>query len=121
MSAFDHVGSIEPLRIWDGVTAWPVHGDEVTMTVIELAPDAVVPEHSHVNEQIGVLLRGSMRFRIGDEEREVTRGATWCIRAHVPHQVHTGPDGATIAEVFAPPRGDWAGLERLDAGAPPGF
>ena len=74
-----------------------------------------------MNEQVGVLLRGSMRFRIGDEEREVARGATWCIRAHVPHAVRTGPDGATIAEVFAPPRTDWAGNERLDAGPPPGF
>jgi quercetin dioxygenase-like cupin family protein len=121
VSAFDDVGSIEPLRIWDGVTGWPVHGDEVTLSVIELAPGAVVPEHSHVNEQVGVLLRGSMRFRIGDEEREVTRGATWCIRAHVPHAVHTGPDGATIAEVFAPPRTDWEGNERLPSGPPPGF
>jgi quercetin dioxygenase-like cupin family protein len=121
MSAFDHVDSIEPLRVWDGVTAWPVHGDAVTLTVIELAPDALVPEHAHANEQVGVLLRGSLRFRIGDEERELARGATWCIRANVPHQVRTGPEGATIAEVFAPPRGDWAGLERLDVGPPPAF
>ena len=121
MSAFDDVGSIEPLRIWDGVTGWPVHGDEVTLSVIELAPGAVVPEHAHANEQVGVLLRGSMQFRIGDEEREVTRGATWCILAHVPHEVRTGPDGATIAEVFAPPRTDWAGNERLDPAPPPGF
>jgi quercetin dioxygenase-like cupin family protein len=121
VSAFDDVGSIEPVRIWDGVTGWPVHGDEVTLSVIELAPGAVVPEHAHANEQVGVLLRGSMQFRIGDEEREVTRGATWCIRAHVPHDVRTGPDGATIAEVFAPPRTDWAGNERLDPVPPPGF
>lgn len=121
MSAFDHLDALEPLRIWDGVTAWPVHGDQVTLTVIELAPGAVVPEHAHANEQVGVLLRGSMRFRIGAEEREVTRGSTWCIRANVPHAVQTGPEGATIAEVFAPPRADWAGLDRIAPGPPSGF
>ncbi|HEX7084140.1 MAG TPA: cupin domain-containing protein [Gaiellaceae bacterium] len=118
MGAFDHLGEIEPLRIWEGVVGRPVHGDELTLTLIELAPDSVVPEHAHVNEQVGVLLRGSVRFRIGDEEREIERGATWCIRAHQPHEVRTGPEGATLVEAFAPPRADWAALERLPAEPP---
>jgi hypothetical protein len=37
------------------------------------------------------------------------------IPAHVPHSVVAGPEGARLAELFAPPRADWAGLERLSA------
>jgi quercetin dioxygenase-like cupin family protein len=118
MTAFDDVGAIVPLRIWDGVVGRAVQGEQLTLTLIELEPDSVVPEHSHVNEQVGILLRGSLTFRIDGEERELGRGATWCIPAHAPHDVVTGPDGATLVEAFAPPRHDWASLVRLDP-APP--
>ena len=36
----------------------------------------------------------------------------WVIPGDTPHQVTAGSDGAAIAELFAPPRADWAGLER---------
>ena len=112
MSAFDHVSAIPPLDVYPGVRARPVDGERVTLSVFELAPDVVVPEHHHDNEQLGVLIRGSLRFRIGDEERELDPGATWCIPSDVPHAVQAGPDGATLAEAFAPSRTDWTDRER---------
>jgi len=112
MSAFDHISEIPPLDVFPGVRARPVDGDRMTFAVFELAPDVVVPEHHHDNEQLGVLISGSLKFRIGDEERELGPGATWCIRSDVPHEVQAGPDGATLAEVFVPGRSDWAGRER---------
>jgi len=115
---FDHWDEIVPLRIWDGVVARAVHGNEATLAAIELEPNCTVPEHSHANEQTGILLRGSVTFRIGDERKELTPGAAWVVPAHVPHDVVTGPDGAFIVELFAPPRADWAGLERLEPGPP---
>ena len=77
-----------------------------------------MPEHHHVNEQTGMLIRGSLTFRIGDETRELGPGATWCIPANVPHEVRAGPQGAVAVEVFAPRRDDWGGLERLPASSP---
>jgi quercetin dioxygenase-like cupin family protein len=113
MSVFGDVGGSEPLRIWDGVTGWTVETERVTLALIELDANSVVPEHSHENEQVGILLHGSLRFRIGDEERELVPGATWRIPSHTPHDVHVGPDGASLVEVFAPSRADWTGLEHV--------
>ena len=118
MSAFDHVDEIAPQVIWPGVVARSAVGDETTFSYIELEADVHVPEHAHVNEQVGVLVSGSLRFRIGDEERDLEPGATWCIRAHVPHQVWAGPGGAGIVEVFAPARDDWSDRERLSPSHP---
>ena len=56
MSAFDHVAAIGPQPIWAGVTSRAVHGEQLTVTVIELDPGATVPEHSHANEQVGIML-----------------------------------------------------------------
>ena len=36
------------------------------------------------------------------------------IPAHTPHSVEVGPDGASLVELFAPPRADWGALDRLD-------
>jgi quercetin dioxygenase-like cupin family protein len=112
VSAFDDLESMEPLRIWDGVAARAVHGDETTMAVVELDAGSLVPEHRHANEQLGLVLRGSVSFRVADETRELGPGATWRISSDVPHEVRAGPEGAVVVDVFSPPRADWAGIER---------
>ncbi len=111
MGAFDHVGTIRPQRIWDGLTSRAVHGENATLSLIELEPHAAVAEHSHANEQLGILIEGSLTFRIGQERGELAPGGTWCIPAHVPHSVVAGPEGAVLAEVFSPPRHDWSAIE----------
>jgi quercetin dioxygenase-like cupin family protein len=118
MTAFDEVAAIAPHRIWDGVLGRVVHGERVTLAVVELEPDTVIPEHSHENEQVGVLVRGSVTFRVGDETRELEPGGTWRIPTNVPHDVATGPEGAVVVEVFAPARADWDALERREPHAP---
>jgi quercetin dioxygenase-like cupin family protein len=121
MSPFDDLHDLAPLVIWNGVIGRAVAGEEATLAAIELEPGTDVPEHHHVNEQIGILLRGSLTFRIGDESRKLRPGATWVIPADVPHAVQAGADGAFLVELFAPPRADWGGLERLEPSPPAGF
>lgn len=118
MSAFNDLGTVEPQRIWDGVVGRTVHGDRITLTYVELEPGVTVPEHSHENEQQGMVLSGLLRFTVGDETRELGPREAWCITANVPHSVVAGPDGAVLVEVFSPPRDDWSGLERAEPSAP---
>jgi quercetin dioxygenase-like cupin family protein len=115
MSAFHQLSEVTPIKIWDGVVARALSGTEATLAAIELDPGAVVPEHAHLNEQTGILVRGSLTFTIGGETKELRPGAAWVIPAHTPHSVEVGAEGASLVELFAPPRADWGGLERLDA------
>jgi quercetin dioxygenase-like cupin family protein len=103
-----------PQQIWEGVLGRSVHGERITMGVIELDASSVVPEHSHENEQLGIVLSGSLVFRVGEEAQELGPGGTWRIPANVPHAVETGPEGAVVIDVFAPVRDDWAALERRE-------
>jgi len=116
VSAFDDLGDIGPQGIWRGVVVRAVHGERITLGVVELDPDSVVPEHSHENEQLGIVLSGSLSFRVGSETRELVPGGTWCIPANTPHEVVTGPDGAVVLDVFAPTRADWEQFERQAPG-----
>ena len=118
MGALDELGGIRPLKVWEGVIARAIEGDRLSLAVIELDPDSVVPEHSHENEQLGIVLSGSLSFRVGDEVRDLGPGGTWRIASNTPHEVHTGPEGAVVIDVFAPVRADWRALERIDARPP---
>lgn len=115
MSAFFELSDVAPIKIWDGVTARAIDGAEATLAAIELDPNAVVPEHAHVNEQTGILISGSLTFTIAGETKTLRPGAAWVIPADTPHSVTVGPDGAKLLELFAPPRHDWGGLDRLEA------
>jgi quercetin dioxygenase-like cupin family protein len=118
MSAFDDLGEIGSIDIWDGVVARVVDGELCSLAVVELDPGAIVAEHRHANEQLGMVLHGSVSFRVGDEERLLGPGATWRIPTDTPHEVHAGLDGAVVVDVFAPVRDDWAAFERSPARPP---
>jgi quercetin dioxygenase-like cupin family protein len=119
VSAFAGIDRMDHLRIWGGVTAQAVEGDRTTLAVVELEPGTTVPEHRHDNEQLGVLIRGSMLFRVGDETRDLAPGDTWRILSDVPHEATAGPQGAIAVECFTPARDDWAALDRLPGRAAP--
>ena len=118
MGAFDDIATSGPVRIWEGILARTVEGERLTLAVVELDPASVVAEHRHENEQLGLVVSGSVTFRIGDETRELGPGGTWQIPANTPHEVHTGPEGAVVIDVFAPAREDWEALERLEPREP---
>ena len=118
MSAFGNVSTLDLLRIWDGVHGRVVHGDRLSLGVIELDPHSVVPEHSHEHEQLGICLSGTVLFRVGEESKELGPGETWCIAGNMPHEVRAGPDGAVVVDVFAPPRDDWREAGRVDSRRP---
>jgi len=114
-SAFDDLSEIAPIGIWEHVLARSVEGEQCSLAVVELDPNSVVAEHRHANEQLGIVVSGSVTFRVGEEEHALAPGGTWRIPPNVPHEVHAGPNGAVVVDVFAPPRTDWQSLERTES------
>ncbi|HXW04761.1 MAG TPA: cupin domain-containing protein [Vicinamibacterales bacterium] len=108
ISPFASLSDLPTLPIWDGVLARAVQGQQITMAIVELAPGSTVPEHRHPNEQLGVVVKGSMVFTIGGSRRELVAGDTYNIPSNVPHDVVAGPDGAVALDIFSPVRADWA-------------
>jgi quercetin dioxygenase-like cupin family protein len=115
VATLGEVQALEAIELFVGVVGRVVTGERSTLAVVELDPNAVVPEHSHDNEQLGVLVAGSMTFRVGDETRELGPGGTWRIPSNTPHDVTAGPDGAVAVESFVPARTDWEPLPRRSA------
>ncbi len=99
------------IDVWgETVRARRVEGERITLALIELAPDAIVPGHRHENEQLGMVVTGTVTFTVGDETRVLGPGGTWRIPSNVHHQVSVGPEGAMVVDIFAPTRADWDAL-----------
>lgn len=120
MSNLRDIAEYPLLEIWggDAVRVRRVEGERITFAVVELAPNAVVPEHRHENEQLGMVITGEMRFTIDGETRTLGPGGTWRILSNKPHDVVAGPDGAVVIDVFNPTRADWADKVVVDPPTP---
>jgi quercetin dioxygenase-like cupin family protein len=118
MANLRDLSEIEPIQVWEGIRARRVQGDRLTLAIVELDPDAIVPEHTHDAEQNGLVITGQMTFRVGEEERVLGPGGTWRILGGVPHGAQAGPEGAVVIDTFSPIRGDWGSLPVLPASTP---
>lgn len=83
--------------------------ERVMLAQVYLKKGAIVPRHSHENEQVTYILEGGLRFWIGDGESEVIdvlAGEVLHIPSHVPHKAEALSDTLDL-DVFSPPRQDW--------------
>ena len=108
MSNLGHIAAQPLLKVWgETVRARRVQGERITLAIVELEPNAVVPEHRHANEQLGMVITGQMHFTVDGETRDLGPGGTWRILGDRPHDVVAGPEGAVVIDVFTPVRSDW--------------
>ncbi|HLX35463.1 MAG TPA: cupin domain-containing protein [Candidatus Limnocylindrales bacterium] len=119
MANLNDLATFPQLEVWgDTVKARRVQGEHITFAVVELAPNAVVPEHRHVAEQLGMVITGEMHFTLDGEQRTLGPGGTWRILSNRPHDVQAGPEGAVVIDVFSPVRSDWDALKVAPTAAP---
>lgn len=86
-----------------------ITGDKVMITHVYLKKGAIVPLHSHENEQITYVLEGTLRFWIGSEDGEqidVKAGDVLHLPSNLPHKAEALEDTLDV-DVFTPPRQDW--------------
>jgi len=92
-----------------------ITGTSMMIAHVYLRKGAIVPMHSHHNEQITYILEGALRFRMGEDEADVIdvhAGEVLTIPAHLPHTAEALEDTLDV-DVFSPPRQDW--LDGSDA------
>lgn len=89
-----------------------ITGKELMMARVLLKKGCVVPEHSHVNEQLTYIIEGALKFWIDGKEIIVGAGEVLCIPSNMPHKAEALEDTVDL-DVFYPPRQDW--LNKTDA------
>ena len=91
-----------------------ITGDRVMLAHVYLKKGAIVPQHSHENEQITYILEGGLRFWIGEDDSQIVdvlAGEVLHIPSHVQHKAEALEDTLDV-DIFSPPRQDW--LDKTD-------
>ncbi len=97
----------EPLT--DLIDRRVVTGERAMVAHVYLRKDAIVPTHSHDNEQFTYVLEGALRLWLGENEErvvDVRAGEILHIPSNVPHRAEALEDTVDV-DVFSPPRQDW--------------
>lgn len=94
-------------KLGEGVATRIFVGENVMVSVVRIAPNATGAVHSHPEEQWGFLIEGDC-VRIQDgEEVSVAAGDFWCTPGGVEHGIRAGASGATVIDIFSPPRPEY--------------
>lgn len=96
-----------PRKLAEGLSTRIFVGEHVMLSVVTIEPHAAGDTHSHPEEQWGYLVEGSgIRTQDGHPVR-VEAGDFWRTPGGVPHSFEGGPEGATVLDIFAPPREEY--------------
>lgn len=102
-------------RLNDRLERRLITGTNMMIAHVYLAKGCIVPKHSHHNEQITYVLEGTLKFLLGEDQRQeviVRAGEVLTIPPHLPHQAEALEDTLDV-DIFNPPREDW--LDGSDA------
>ncbi len=94
-------------KLGEGITTRIFVGDNAMLSVVQIAPHSTGKVHSHPQEQWGILLEGECVRIQGGREVAMKAGDFWHTPGDVTHGIRTGDVGATVLDVFSPPRDEY--------------
>ena len=97
---------IEEKEIVPGYRAKFVHSDNMTLAYWDVDPGAMLPEHSHLHEQIANVLEGRFELTVDGEPRVLEPGMVAVIPGGVPHS-GKALTSCRLLDAFHPTREDY--------------
>ncbi len=99
--------SLQPFGI-DGPSLKTFWGENIMVSLVEMAPGSMAPLHSHSQEQAGYVLEGELEFAMEGKETKVGPGGVFFIPGGVEHAVTvTSTCTAKVVDIFSPLRDDY--------------
>ena len=83
-----------------------VVGENIMLARVLLKKGCIVPEHSHVNEQITYVVSGAIKLKFDSGDVVLQPGELIVIPAHEAHAAEAIED-CQVLDSFAPRREDW--------------
>ena len=102
--------TLAPFALADGVRGRALFGDDAMLNLVALDPGAIVPEHSHPHEQLGITISGLIVMLFDGQEHPMGPMEAMHIPSGVEHGAYAGPEGAVVLDVFVPIREDFRAL-----------
>jgi quercetin dioxygenase-like cupin family protein len=106
LSGFASLAALPLEQVTDKIGRRMISGDREMIVWWQMKAGAHATAHRHDNEQIAVMLKGRMEFRLGDERRTCGPGDVVVIPGGIEHEAFF-PEDTEVIDVFSPPRADF--------------
>ena len=104
--SFVEIASLPSKLVINGYEARTIHTGTMTLVYWTVTNGAVMPEHSHLNEQVAHVLKGRFELTVNGETRILEPGMVAVIPPHVKHGGRALMD-CELLDVFHPERDDY--------------
>ncbi|MFC2169529.1 cupin domain-containing protein [Acidobacteriota bacterium] len=94
--------TLVPRSVVKGGRMWSVALEKTMFTYFEIDPDSQFDLHSHVNEQITMVLEGELFFRFRGRIVCVKKGDVIAIPSNTPHQAFTQNNPVIAVDAWSP-------------------
>ena len=96
--------SLKPLKgVHRETLVW---GTRAMLVKFKIEKGALIPEHSHFHEQIGVVFKGKLKLRIEGKEFMLGEGDSYLVPSNAPHSAEAVEE-VVVVDCFSPPREDY--------------
>lgn len=104
---FPDVNSRKYKTLSEGVRARTFWGEKMLMALVDIDANAIISEHHHPHEQVGIVLHGELDFYIEEEHRLLHEGEVYIIPSNINHKVICGSEPAQVLDIFSPVREEY--------------
>lgn len=103
---FHERDKLETKELVPGISGQLIHTDTMTIGYFNIKKGAILPEHSHIHEQVTSLIEGELEMTISGETKIMKAGHVATIPSHAPHSAVAMTD-CKVVDVFNPVREDY--------------
>src|SRR5437660_70133 len=86
--------------IFPGVSIATCAAEKMMLSHVVMEAGAIVLEHQHPHEQLGMVLKGKAIFFIGAEHKTMQKGDMYRIPGNVQHRVVALEEGLEALDIF---------------------
>ncbi len=94
--------TLEPRPVSKGARMWSVALENTMFTYFEIDPESRFDLHSHLNEQITMVLEGELFFKFRDKNVSVKKGEVIAIPSNTPHEAYTRKSSVIAVDAWSP-------------------
>ncbi len=100
------IKNLPVLELAEGIKAWAVTTDTITVAHVMLDDGAILPEHSHYHEQVVNVIEGELELMVAGEKYLMKPGNVMVLEPNVAHSGRA-LTACKVIDVFHPVRQDF--------------